>query len=63
MQDVVEQVMRAYGLMVNLMPEEEQAARERLKQFLKDRSDGTHKLAVEGVKFLRGQRISRARRA
>jgi hypothetical protein len=63
MQDVVEQVMRAYGLMVNLTPEEEQAARERLKQFLKDRSDDTHKLAVEGVKFLRGHRISRARRA
>ena len=38
MQDVVEQVMRAYGLMVNLTPEEEQAARDRLEQFLKDKS-------------------------
>ena len=63
MQDVVEQVMRAYGLMVNLTPEEEQAARDRLEQFLKDKSDDTRKLAVEGVKFLRGNRISRARRA
>ena len=63
MQDVVEQVMRAYGLMVNLAPKEEQAARDRLEQFLKDKSDDTRKLAVEGVKFLRGNRISRARRA
>ena len=63
MQDVVEQVMRAYGLMVNLTPKEEQAARDRLEQFLKDKSDDTRKLAVEGVKFLRGNRISRARRA
>jgi hypothetical protein len=54
MQDVVEQVMRAYGLMVNLTPEEEQAARDRLEQFLKDKSDDTRKLAVEGMKFLRG---------
>jgi hypothetical protein len=61
MQDVVEQVMRAYGLMVNLTPEEEQAARDRLGQFLKDKSDDTRKLAVEGMKLLRGD--TRARRA
>ena len=59
MQGVVEQVMRAYGLMVNLTPEEEQAARDRLEQFLKDKTDDTRKLAVEGMKFLRGDRISR----
>ena len=34
MQDVVEQVMRAYELMVNPTPEEEQAARNRLEHFL-----------------------------
>ena len=51
--------MRAYGLMVNLTPEEEQAARDRLEQFLKDKTDDTRKLAVEGMKFLRGDRISR----
>ena len=61
MQDVVEQVMRAYGLMVIFTPEEEQAARDRLEQFLKDKSDDTRKLAVEGMKLLRGD--TRARRA
>ena len=63
MQEVIDQVMRAYGMMVNLTPVEEQAARERLEQFLKDKSDSSHKLAVEGVKFLRGPRVSRTRRA
>ena len=63
MQDAVEQVMRAYGLMVNLTPEEEQAARDRLEQFLKDKTDDTRKLALEGMKFLRADRISRTRRA
>jgi len=63
MDDVVERVMRTYALMVALTPEEEQAARKRLEQFLKDKSDDTRRLAVEGVKFLRGDRTSRTRRA
>ncbi len=63
MQEVIEQVMRAYGMMVNLTPEEDQAARDRPEQFLKDQSDDTRKLAVEGMKFLRGDRLSRTRRA
>ena len=63
MQEVIDQVMRAYGMMVNLTAEEERAARERLEDFLKDKSDSSHRLAVEGVKFLRGARQSRTRRA
>jgi hypothetical protein len=61
MVEVIEQVMRTYALMVTLTPEEEQAARGRLEQFLKDKSDDTRRLAVEGGKFL--DRISRTRRA
>jgi hypothetical protein len=63
MVEVIEQVMRTYALMVTLTPEEGQAARGRLEQFLKDKSDDTRRLAVEGVKFFRGDRISRTRRA
>jgi hypothetical protein len=63
MREVIDQVMRTYGMMINLTPTEEQAARERLEQYLRDKSDDTRKLAVEGVKFLRGNRISRTRRA
>jgi hypothetical protein len=63
MVEVIEQVMRTYALMVTLTPAEEQAARERLGLFLKDKSDDTRQLAVEGVKFLRGDRTSRTRRA
>jgi hypothetical protein len=62
MDEVIEQVMRTYALMVTLTPAEERAARERLEQFLKGKSD-TRQLAVEGVKFLRGNRTSRTRRA
>ena len=63
MHDVIERVMRTYALIVTLTPAEEQAARERLEQFLKDKSDDTRQLAVEGVKFLRRDRTSRTRRA
>ena len=63
MDEVIEKVMRTYALMVTLTPVEEQAARERLKQFLQDKSDDTRRLAVEGVKFLRGDRTSQTRRA
>jgi hypothetical protein len=62
MEEVVDQVMRTYGMMVNLSPEEKQSARERLTEFLKDKNDSTRKLSVEGVKFLRGERPSRTRR-
>ena len=36
MDEVIEKVMRTYALMVTLTPAKEQAARERLTQFLKD---------------------------
>jgi hypothetical protein len=41
MEDVIDQVMRTYGLMVNLSETEEQSARERLAAFLKDKKDTT----------------------
>jgi hypothetical protein len=62
MEDIVDRVMRTYGLMVNLTAAEEQAARERVTAFLKDKSDDTRTLTVEGVKLLRGERTSRTRR-
>ena len=57
MEDVIDQVMRTYGMMVNLTAIEEQSARERLAEFLKDKNDNTRKLTVEGVKYLRGDRF------
>lgn len=63
MEEIIDQVMRTYGLMFTLTVEEEQAARERWTAFLKDKCDNTRKLTVEGVKFLRGDRIERTRRA
>jgi hypothetical protein len=63
MEDVIDQVMRTYGMMVNLTATEERSARERLAEFLKDKNDNARKLTVEGVRYLRGDRISRTRRA
>lgn len=61
MEEVIDKVMQTYGMMVNLTPSEEQAARERVTAFLKDRTEDARKLTVEGLKFLRGNRISRRR--
>ena len=63
MEKVIDRVMRTYGMMVNLTPEEEQSARERLTEFLKGKDDSARQLSVEGVKFLRGDRPSRTRPA
>jgi hypothetical protein len=63
MEEVIDHVMRTYGLMVTLSPTEEQSARERLAAFLRDKKDTTRKLAVEGVKYLRDDRNSRTSRA
>lgn len=60
--DVVNKVMHTYGMMVNLTPEQEQEARERLIKFLSDKTDDAHHLTVEGLKFLRGERFHRTRR-
>jgi hypothetical protein len=63
MEEVIDHVMHTYGMMVNLTEADEQNARERVTAFLKSKSDNNSKLTVEGVKFLRGDRAHRARRA
>jgi hypothetical protein len=62
MEEVVDQVMRTYGLMVNLTPEEEQTARERLSEFLKDKHESARQLSVEGVSFFASSTIAHAAR-
>jgi hypothetical protein len=61
--DTIENIMQAYGMMVNLTPQEDAAARERLAVFLAGRSDDASRLTIEGLKFLRGDRGPRTRRA
>ena len=59
----IERVMHAYGLMVNLTAEQEEAVRERLVSFLKSRTGSEQELAVQGLQFLRGAHlVKRARR-
>ena len=61
MQAAIERVMTTYGMIVQLTPEQEQAARERVGRFLQDKGTDEHMLAVEGLKYLRGRATKRRR--
>jgi hypothetical protein len=54
MQAAIDLVMQTYGMMVNLTPVQEAAAREKVFNFLKDKGGDEHNLAVEGLKYLLG---------
>ena len=58
-----DRVMQAYGMMVNLTPEQEEDARDRLRKFLELRTGTDQELAVEGLQFLRGTRTTGRRRS
>jgi len=62
MQTPAQRVMQAYGMMVNLTAEQEEATRERLETFLKDCVGSDQELAVQGLQFLRGNRKAQNRR-
>jgi hypothetical protein len=61
MRTVVERVMRAYGLMVNLTVAQNEEARERLEAFLGNETGSDDELAVQGLQFLRGSRSIKRR--
>jgi uncharacterized protein YoaH (UPF0181 family) len=62
MQEAVDRVMQAYGLMVTLSPEDQEEARERLQEHLTGMQGDENALAIAGLRFLRTQRPSRRRR-
>jgi acyl-CoA reductase-like NAD-dependent aldehyde dehydrogenase len=64
MQAAIDRVMQAFTLMANLTPEEAQATRERLAEYLAGREADEKALAVEGLRYLRGPgRVARRRMA
>jgi len=64
MQAAIDQVMQAFTLMANLTPEEAQATRERLAEYLAGIDADEKALAVEGLRYLRGpDRVARRREA
>jgi hypothetical protein len=64
MQAAIDQVMQAFTLMANLTPEEAQATRERLAEYLAGIDADEKALAVEGLCYLRGpDRVARRREA
>ena len=57
MQAAIDRVMQAYGMMVNLTPDEERNAREKVAAFLATAdAEDENSLAVEGLKYLRQAR-------
>ena len=57
MQAAIDRVMNTYGMLVNLTLEQERAARERVTAFLaQSMTQDESALAVEGIKFLRGDK-------
>jgi hypothetical protein len=54
MQAAIDRVMKTYGMIVNLTPAEENAAREMVMSHLAGKSDADEKvLAIEGLRYLR----------
>jgi CHASE1-domain containing sensor protein len=64
MQAAIDRVMQAFTMIANLTPEEAQATRERLTQYLAGMDADEKALAVEGLRYLRGPcRVARRRMA
>jgi hypothetical protein len=63
MQAAIDRVMQTYAMMVNLTPEKEAEAREKVSALLKEKGGDEHVLAVEGLKHLLGRATRRRRRA
>jgi hypothetical protein len=63
MQAAIDRVMKTYGMMVNLTMEDERSARDRVAEFLSGRIGDENKLTIEGIRFLRGDKLLRVRRA
>ncbi|MCK1518082.1 hypothetical protein IVB22_37495 [Bradyrhizobium sp. 190] len=61
MQAAIDRVMQTYGMMVNLTPEQEAEARQKVSNFLEEKVGDEHNLAVEGLKYLLGH-VTKPRR-
>jgi hypothetical protein len=53
MEAAVDRVMLAYGMMRDITPEQEMEIRGRVVEYLKTAEGDEHKLAVEGLKYVR----------
>jgi hypothetical protein len=62
MESAIDRVMYAFGLILNLTPDQEEAARQKLTVFLAGKSATQDALAIEGLRYLRKDVASRARR-
>jgi len=54
MQAAIDRVMQTYSMMVKLTAAQEDEAREKVSNFLKEKVGDDNRLAVEGLKYLLG---------
>jgi hypothetical protein len=63
MRDAVERVMKTYGMLENLTPEQYEAARERVTSHLSENPEtDENALAIEGLRYLRTAKPASRRR-
>jgi hypothetical protein len=53
MKAAVDRIMRVYGMMQDITPEQEMEIRGKVVEYLKTAKGDEHKLAVEGLKYVR----------
>jgi len=53
MEAAVDRVMHVYGMMQDITPEQEREIRGKVVEYLKTAEGDEHKLAVEGLKYVR----------
>jgi hypothetical protein len=53
MEAAVDRVMRVYGMMHDITPEQEMEIRGKVVEYLKTAEGDEHKLAVEGLRYVR----------
>jgi hypothetical protein len=58
MQTAIDRVMHTYGMIVNLTADQERDLRERVSEFLQQKTGDERTLAIQGIQYLR-ERASR----
>jgi hypothetical protein len=57
MEAAVDRVMKTYGMMVNLTVDEERVAREKVTNYLAEKTEADERaLAIDGLRYLRSVR-------
>ena len=58
MQAALDRIMQTYGMIVQMTPDQERVVRERVSNFLGQKSENDeHKLTIAGLKYVRALKV------